>query len=164
MWFFILVELTAFALFLLTFATTQKLDAHLFHQGQATLHPLVGIICTLALLTSSYLVALALIQVKRNQMLLARNLLRFAIVVATIYIGAKLWEYVHLAQLGYGISSNDFYTLYYLTTGFHFMHVILGMLILAYMAHRAGKGAYTPQTHSALSLVPVTGTWSIWSG
>ena len=130
MLFFILMELTVFALFFISFSVTQHINKALFQAGQATLHPVIGIICTLALITSSYLVALAVIQVKQNAAIAARHRLWMALAVASIYILAKSWEYRVLGQEGYGLSTNTFYTLYFFSTAFHFMHVILGMIIL----------------------------------
>jgi nitric oxide reductase NorE protein len=54
----------------------------------------------------------------------------------------KLSEYTALAQHGYDLSSNTFYTLYFFITGFHFMHVLLGMVILTYMAVNAKNKRY----------------------
>ncbi len=147
MWLFILMELTAFGLFFLTFSVTQNLNTAMFQAGQATLHPLIGLICTLALITSSYFVALSLIKVKLDDSKGARNRLWIALAIACIYIVAKMWEYIQLGQLGYDLSTNTFYTLYFFTTAFHFMHVILGMVILTYMAIRAGKNAYSSHDH-----------------
>lgn len=141
------MELTVFALFFVTFSVTQHLNRELFLAGQASLHPLVGLICTLALLTSGYLVALAVNRIKHNDAIAAKRRLWWALIIASIYIVAKYWEYDQLLQLGYNLSTNTFYTLYFFTTGFHFMHVVLGMVILSYMAIQAGKGAYSAEDH-----------------
>ena len=53
--------------------------------------------------------------------------------------GAKLNEYGHLAGLGLGMEHNTFFTLYWILTGFHFLHVLLGMVILAWLAERCRR-------------------------
>jgi nitric oxide reductase NorE protein len=147
MWFFILMELTVFAIFFIGFAVTKNLNPILFQQGQATLHPLVGLLCTLSLITSSYFVALAMSNIKQNNQRAAKQALWLSLLVASIYLVAKIWEYIQLGQAGMGLSSNTFYTLYFFITFFHFMHVLLGMVILIYMARQTGKNVYTESNH-----------------
>jgi nitric oxide reductase NorE protein len=62
--------------------------------------------------------------------------------MATLYIVVKLWEYNQLFQQGFGLSSNTYFTLYFFITAFHFMHVLLGMIILSFIAIKAYKGGY----------------------
>ena len=144
MWFFILMELTVFAIFFIGFAVAERLNPELFAGGRENLHLWVGLVCTLALVISSYFVALAVLRVRENNNPAAKNYLLLALLFACVYLGVKLWEYSQLIELGYGLSTDTFYTLYFFTTAFHFMHVLLGMIILAYMANKAGKGAYSP--------------------
>lgn len=143
MWVFILMELTVFALFFFSFAVIKRLEPELFLLGQATLHPAIGVICTLALITSSYFVALAVISIKQSNSKKTFFHLSTSILVASIYLVAKMWEYVELGSAGYDLSTNMFYTFYFFTTFFHFMHVILGMFILIYMAIQTSKNTYS---------------------
>lgn len=151
MWFFILAELTVFAIFFFAFAVTRQLHPQMFLDGQATLHPIAGVINTLALITSSYLVALGVAKVHQGQQPAAARFLLFALLVAAIYIVTKLWEYQVLWDGGYGISTNTFYTLYFFITFFHFMHVLLGMIILAFIAIKAKDLGYAESTNGFVS-------------
>jgi nitric oxide reductase NorE protein len=144
MWFFILMELTVFAIFFIGFAITQRLQPEIFSDGRATLSAAVGLFCTLALIISSYFVARSVEAVKHGQNIIAKRQLVFALLTASIYIVLKITEYSALVEHGFDISTNTFYTLYFFITGFHLMHVLLGMIILAYMAKRANKNAYQP--------------------
>lgn len=148
MWAFIVMELSVFAIFLIGFAVTQRLYPQMFSLGRSTLDVSVGLFCTLSLIVSSYFVALAVQAIKRRSHLQAMRMLIFALLTATIYLGLKLSEYSSLADLGYGLSSNTFYTLYFFITGFHFMHVLLGMVILAYMAKKAQGDGYSKEDFS----------------
>ncbi|WP_274052440.1 cytochrome c oxidase subunit 3 family protein [Thalassomonas haliotis] len=145
MWFFILMELTVFAIFFIGFAVAERLNPQLFSGGRESLHVWVGLVCTLTLVISSYFVALAVVKVRENNNPAAKKLLLTALLFACVYLGAKLWEYRQLIELGYDLSTNTFYTLYFFTTAFHFMHVLLGMIILAYMALKTGKNVYSQQ-------------------
>jgi nitric oxide reductase NorE protein len=144
MWIFIVMELSVFAIFFIAFAVTQRMHNTMFTEGRATLSASIGFFCTLALIISSYFVALAVEAIKKSQNLTASRQLMLAMLSATVYLVLKLSEYTHLVEQGFDLSSNSFYTLYFFITGFHFMHVILGMIILAYMSIKARKNTYSP--------------------
>ncbi len=116
----------------------------MFLEGRATLNASIGLFCTLALIVSSYFVALAVEAVKQGKNFVASRRLMLALLSATVYLVLKLSEYTTLVGLGYDLSTNTFYTLYFFITGFHFMHVLLGMIILAYMRIKARKDYYIP--------------------
>jgi len=80
----------------------------------------------------------------------ATLLLLAALGSSCVYVVLKLNEYSHLAGLGLGMEHNTFFTLYWILTGFHFLHVLLGMVILGWLAMRCRRGAYGPDEHSGL--------------
>jgi len=142
MWFFILAELTVFAIFFIGFAVSEQLNTDIFAQGKAQLHQTSGLINTLALITSSFFVALALSAMHKTQSKKAVYLILIAKVFASIYISVKIWEYLSLFEQGITIETNSFFTLYFLITAFHLMHVLLGMVILSFIAHSAWHDKY----------------------
>ena len=150
MWFFILAELTVFGLLILVFAVTQALQPQLFHDSRQLLDSSTGLALTLSLLTSGLFAALAQEQVRQARSSRAAWLLLVALLSACIYVGLKLSEYAHLSGLGLGMEHNTFFTLYWILTGFHFLHVLLGMLILAWLALRCRRRSYGPGNRSAL--------------
>lgn len=142
MWFFILAELSVFAIFFIGFAVAEQLNSQMFTDGKALLHPTAGLINTLALITSSLFVALSLGAVHKNNNRLTVRYLVTALLIACIYLVVKLWEYQLLFAQGIDIETNTFFTLYFLITFFHFMHVLLGMVILIFMTIKATKDQY----------------------
>ncbi|MGL1956378.1 MAG: cytochrome c oxidase subunit 3 family protein [Colwellia sp.] len=142
MWFFILAELTVFAIFFIGFAVSEQLNSEMFTAGKTHLHQTSGLINTLALITSSFFVALALQAMHNAKGKLAAKLLISAKVVACIYIVVKVWEYMSLFEQGFDIETNSFFTLYFMITFFHLMHVLLGMVILTYIMLKAAKNSY----------------------
>ena len=139
MWFFILAELTVFALLIVTFAVAQAWQPALFHASRGALDSSIGLALTLSLLTAGLFAALAQEQVRRGRSRWAGWLLLAALLAASVYVGLKLSEYQHLLGLGLGMEHNSFFTLYWILTGFHFLHVLLGMLILAWLAVRCWR-------------------------
>jgi len=145
MWFFILAELAVFGLLIIAFAISEALDPQLFHHSRTLLDTTTGLTLTLSLLTSGFLAAMAVILVRRQQQRRASALLLAALLCASLYIGLKLTEYRHLSAAGLDLEYDRFFTLYWLLTGFHFMHVLLGWVILAFMAIRCWQQAYRGQ-------------------
>ncbi len=142
MWFFILAELTVFAILFIGFAVAEQLNTEMFSQGKAKLHQISGLINTLTLITSSYFVALSLNKMHQGFGKQAANLLVVAKLIASIYIGVKIWEYLSLFEQGINIETNTFFTLYFMITFFHLMHILLGMVILIFIALKAAKNEY----------------------
>jgi nitric oxide reductase NorE protein len=147
MWLVIMMELTVFSLFFIGFAVMKRLEPQMFAQGQSTIHITIGLVCTISLLLSSYLVALALNEAKRGNNAKVTNILRGGLCFAAIYLIAKSYEYALLINAGFDLSTNDFFTLYFLITGFHFMHVVLGCGILFYLHQQSRKQLYGPNEH-----------------
>ncbi|WP_339532672.1 cytochrome c oxidase subunit 3 family protein [Pseudomonas mucidolens] len=150
MWFFILAELSVFAILILAFAVTQVLRPEVFAEGRGQLDTSTGLAMTLSLLTTGWLAALAQQQIRQGQARLAAWLLVAGWLVAGGYVGIKLAEYGHLAKVGLGLEYSTFFTLYWILTGFHFLHVVLGMVILAWLALGCWRGVYAPGRQSGL--------------
>lgn len=143
MWFFILAELTVFAIFFIGFAITENMNIAMFVDGKDKLHKTAGLINTVALITSSFFVALSLLSLQKNREKQVVTFLLLALTFALVYIVVKLWEYDALFNQGIDIETNTFFTLYFLITAFHFMHILLGMVILTYMLISTLKGRYS---------------------
>jgi nitric oxide reductase NorE protein len=150
MWFFILAELSVFAILILAFAVTQRLRPEVFAEGRAQLDTSTGLAMTLSLLTAGLLAALAQQQALADRSRRAAGLLVLGLLVALVYVWIKLSEYGHLAAAGLGLEHSTFFTLYWILTGFHFLHVLLGMVILAWLALRCWRGAYGPGRQSGM--------------
>ena len=152
MWFFILAELTVFAVFFIGFAVAENLNLTMFAEGKAQLHKVAGLINTIALITSSYFVAISLHSMRKNNDKQTVSRLVLALMFALVYVVLKLWEYQALFSQGIDIETNTFFTLYFLITAFHFMHILLGMVILLYMAINVYKGKYRdPESENEFS-------------
>lgn len=150
MWFFILAELSVFSLLLLAFAGAQAWQPELFRAGRGQLDSRWGLLLTVALLGSGWLAALAVHAVRRGRSRQASGWLLAALLLALVYVGLKLHEYGRLADLGLDIEHDTFFTLYWCLTGFHFLHVLLGLLILGWLAQACWRRCYTPQACSGL--------------
>lgn len=129
-WFFILAELTVFAILFFSYSSMYYFKNDLFVTSQQVLHPVAGLVNTIALISSSYFVAIAVIFAKQKHSRHARMAILVAVLLSMVYVVTKLWEYNILISEGYRLSTNTFFMFYFFITGFHFMHVLLGMFIL----------------------------------
>jgi nitric oxide reductase NorE protein len=140
-WMFIFAELAVFGIMLIGFAVARSLDPATFHAGRELLHPWIGLLNTVALISSSYLVATAVHQF-RDKLSGAQWRLWLAVAVSCIYTVGKLYEYVDLYSQGYNLGTDTFFMFYFFLTFFHFMHVILGQIVLMVLAVKIGNGDY----------------------
>ena len=162
MWFFILMELTVFAILFIAFAVTRQIHPQMFIDGQATLHPIAGLINTIALISSSYMVVLAVNSVTSGNQHKARNYLLIAMLCAVVYLVSKIWEYNLLLEQDFGITTNTFYMLYFFISGFHLMHVLLGMVILSAIAIKSHQHGYAVKLNGEKNISGFEAGASYW--
>ncbi len=123
----------------------------LFNQSQLLLDQRAGFINTLVLITSSWFVVQAVHAIRkidRKQAALScSKWLLAAIGMGSIFLIIKLMEFSDKFSQGINLSTNTFYMFYLSLTFFHFLHVILGMVILFAVYLKAKKGGYTLEDH-----------------
>ena len=149
-WIFILAELSVFAIFFAAYAFTRMSNPELFNLYQANLDRGAALINTLALITSSYFVVRAVAAIRVGEGGRCARWLGLAIVMGLVFLGVKGFEYAHHFGQGITLSTNRFYMFYLSLTFFHFMHVILGLVILLAVALKARKGDYDAQDHTGV--------------
>ncbi len=128
MWILILGEIAVFGVFLVGFSVARVLDPQLFDSSRSHLSALIAGINTLVLVTSGFLVAAAVFQRRHNGH--GRLFLAAGMMLGTIFLAIKGVEYTQLFNEGIGIETNTFFRLYFMITGFHALHIVLGLLIL----------------------------------
>lgn len=143
-WFFILAELLAFGVFLVAYAFARASDPALFDAGQLTLDRNAGALNTVLLLTSSFFVVRAVQSAAADAGRRAAAWIAGAFACGTGFVVVKVAEYGEKFAAGMSLSSSPFDMFYLLLTGFHFMHVLLGLVILAALWHGARTGRYGP--------------------
>lgn len=149
-WIFILAELSVFAAFFGAYAFTRMNNVALFNEFQLHLDREAALINTLALITSSYFVVRAVSAIKENHSLACSRWLVAAMGMGAVFLVVKIGEYSHHFAQGINLSTNTFYMFYLSLTVFHFMHVIMGMVILAAVAIKAKKGGYSAREHTGV--------------
>jgi cytochrome c oxidase subunit 3 len=74
--------------------------------------------------------------------------LSIGIALGVLFTGLQAFEYYELiAHYGWSLSGDVFYNTFFMATGFHGFHVVIGTIFLAVCLVRAMKGHFTPESH-----------------
>ena len=149
-WIFIWSELLVFAIFFAGYAIVRANNVELFDSLQPTLDRNAGAINTALLLSASWCVARAVAAIKADQAQRSAHLLMAGILCGGGFLVVKMFEYADKFNHGIDLTTNTFYFFYLALTFFHFMHVILGMVILFAVWNKTRKGGYGAADHHGM--------------
>jgi nitric oxide reductase NorE protein len=134
-WVLIAGDLVMFSIFFITFMYYRSRDADAYAQSQAHLSQMLGAVNTVLMLTSSWFVATAVHSARERAAVRSRSCLIFAILLGAAFCAVKVIEYHEKLAAGITPLTNDFYMFYFMLTGIHCLHVILGIGVLAFMTY-----------------------------
>lgn len=137
LWLFIIGDLIFFALMFAGFAATRAYHPQMVVAGQQTLSPLLALASTIMLLTGSWLVVLATI--RRDEW--SALPLGWGSLAGAGFLVIKSLEYRALFDNGHSLIDNDFYSWYFVLTGYHALHVLVGMLTLYMLGRQMQRNA-----------------------
>lgn len=137
-WVFIGGDLVVFAIFFLTFVWNRAGNPQVFTDSQLLLNRDLGLLNTFLLLTGSLFVAQALRQARLGGAHVA-SLLMAGIFCGLSFCGVKIVEYTQKISAGIGLNTNDFFIYYFMFTGIHLLHVLIGLGALFYTWHRVKR-------------------------
>ncbi|WP_137937101.1 cytochrome c oxidase subunit 3 family protein [Chitinivorax sp. B] len=150
MWFFIFAELLVFGVFFVAYAFTRARHIELFNASQLTLDRVSGAINTVVLITGSYCVVQAVAAVRQGLGRPCCWWLMAGLGCGAVFVAIKLVEFADKLAADITLSTNTFYMFYLSLTFFHFLHVLLGMIILVACAIKAWRGGYSAQDHAGV--------------
>jgi cytochrome c oxidase subunit 3 len=164
MWVFLVTEILFFGGLFATYAVYRNLYPEAFAAASHELLIWAGTLNTVVLITSSLTMALA---VHAAQMGNRRLLLVFLVVtmlLGTAFLGIKAFEYYtgimegHLPGPGFRFEPEHyrhaqiFFSLYYVMTGLHAVHMIIGLGIMAVMLWWSWRGTITAEYASPIEV------------
>ena len=147
LWIFIFAEMLVFGVLFVAYAFTRAYHVELFNESQLTLSRTSGAINTLVLITSSYFVVRGVTAIKQGVSKQCAYWLTGAFLLGGIFISIKLVEFHAKYAADISMSTNAFYMFYLSLTFFHFMHVLMGMIILAFIILKVRRGGYSAQDY-----------------
>ena len=130
-WVFVLGDMTVFALFFGTFMYSRGRNPGAFAAAHADLSVALGTVNTVLLLTSSLLVALGVARVLDGSHRAATRLFTAAAGCGLGFVVVKAVEWTRLFAEGKGVGSGEYFSYYFMFTGIHLGHVLIGLVILA---------------------------------
>lgn len=164
MWVFLGSEVLFFTGFFTLYAAYRVVFPHTFAEAVRHTDLWLGTANTYVLVTASYLVALAVGAIRKDRERRASRLLWAAAGLGVLFLVLKGIEYAHHFSEGLypgayyrnheltGPGARVFFSLYYLMTGLHAIHVIGGIVVLAVLAWQARRGKYSSTWHTPLEL------------
>ncbi len=129
-WIIIFLELITFGAALIAMAYYGNQEQELFHDSSLKLNKTYGMINTIFLLTSGFLMAISVSEIKKGNTKKFNKLLLLTMLFGLFFLGLKSLEYYDKIADGIGIGYNTFFTFYWMLTLFHVIHVIVGLVIL----------------------------------
>jgi nitric oxide reductase NorE protein len=129
-WILILLEVFTFGLSLVGLMYYRVQEPVLFAESSAMLNTTLGGINTIVLLTSGFFMAAAVHSFKEQKISTGTKFTLATIVTGLAFLVIKWQEYGDKLEKGLGLDENMFFTFYWLLTGFHFIHVLVGLVIL----------------------------------
>lgn len=133
LWVFLGGDLLLFGFLFATYLGYRLDDPDAFASSQRLLNTDLGVINTLLLLTSSLCVVLALRATRSGPRELAPRLVLAAICCGLGFVALKAIEYHDKVEAGADPSRDDFFLWYFILTGIHLVHVVLGLGLLTYV-------------------------------
>lgn len=129
MWVMVLGDMVIFAGYFVVFMIYRAMNRQEFLLAQQHLDITVGVTNTVVLLTSSWFVARAVQAVRAGQFEKSTRLVLAGGIGGVLFIALKSYEWVRKIVAGH-TNSEMFYSFYYVITGVHMLHVLIGLIVL----------------------------------
>ncbi len=121
---------------------------------------------TVILVASSFTCQMGVFAAERGNVYGLRRWFALTLLMGTVFVSGQVYEYSQLVHEGLTLSSSPYGSVFYLTTGFHGMHVTGGLIAFVFVLLRSGVGKFTPE--KATSAIVVSYYWHfvdvVWIG
>jgi cytochrome c oxidase subunit III len=159
-------ELMFFAALFAMFFSIRAADYSQWERHFPTLKLPYALVFTTILVLSSVTCQMGVFAAERGDVHALRRWFTLTFVMGLIFVLGQANEYRHLVDEGIKISTDGYGSMFYLTTGFHGLHVIGGLLAFIIYMIRTTLGRFTPA--QATSAIVVSYYWHfvdvVWIG
>jgi cytochrome c oxidase subunit III len=164
MWLFLLTEVLLFGGLFAAYAIYRSTHIDMFYNAHKFLDVRLGALNTFVLIFSSVTMALAIRSVQLGDRRKALVNLGITLVCAGIFLVVKYFEYSHKFHMGQlpgkfytfnGIAGSNphiFFSIYFMMTGLHGIHVLGGIGTIGWMMVRTAKGEFSADYYTPLEL------------
>jgi cytochrome c oxidase subunit III len=114
---------------------------------------LVPTINTIILVSSSFVIHFGDTAIKKNNLKGMQLWYGITALMGAIFLGGQVYEY---STLGYGLTTNVFANCFYIMTGFHGLHVFVGLLLILRVLWRSRRpGEYSATNHTFIEMTEI---------
>jgi cytochrome c oxidase subunit III len=157
MWVFLVTEVLFFGGLFVTYLVYRNWYPDAFTAGSRELLVWAGTTNTFVLITSSLTMALAVHAAQMGNRRLLMLLLMVTMALGCVFLGIKAFEYYtefaehHVPGAGFQFEAAQlqhaqiFFSLYFMMTGLHAIHMIIGLGIMSVMLWWSYRGVITPE-------------------
>lgn len=168
MWLFLVTEVLTFGGLFAGFGLMQNRYPQEFIEAHEHLQRLAGAANTIVLLVSSFTAVMAVLMARSNQGVKCARYLWMTVGFAIVFLCVKAYEYNHKFEEGLlpGIFYSHhgdlipgshgyatFFSFYFMMTGLHGIHVIIGACLMGWLAVRAKRGEFSDRYYTPVDLV-----------
>lgn len=152
MWVFLLSEIMFFTSLIGTYVILRFAHPEQFAAPGEVLNVPLTAINTFVLICSSVTMVKAYAAIERGDQARLKLWLLATILMGSTFVGVQVYEYIHLVHDGFvpmasafGADGGPLYgSTFYLMTGFHGLHVTIGVGALLWILSKAMRGAFSP--------------------
>ncbi len=165
MWIFLLTEILLFGGLFVAYGIFRAWNPEMFLNAHKALDVNLGTINTIVLITSSLTMALSIHAMQLNKRSQTVMFLLMTLIFAAVFLVIKYFEYSHKIELGQlpgkyytytgivGSNPHIFFSVYFAMTGLHGLHVILGMLAIAWVLRRTLRREFSAEYYTPIEMV-----------
>jgi cytochrome c oxidase subunit 3 len=151
-WTFLATEVLLFGGLFTAYTVFRVSDPQMFHTEYLKLNRLFGAVNTAVLICSSLTVALGIAAIRQGKQRILRVCLALTLLLGATFLGVKYAEYSEHFANSQLPRTNNFFSLYYMMTGIHAIHVCAGMAALTTMLVLACRGRFSAEYHNPVEI------------
>ena len=160
MWLFLFTEVLLFGGLFLIYSVYRGMFTPDFHHAAGELNKFMGVTNTFVLLTSSLTMVLSITALQRNNKARSLAFLGATFLLSCTFLVIKFFEWRakyhhhifpgtdHIHELPHG--EGLFFNLYFMMTGLHGIHVVIGMIVMTVVFLKVRSGAVGAGNYSML--------------
>jgi cytochrome c oxidase subunit III len=165
MWVFLATEVLFFGGMFTGYTLYRGTYNDAFAEASRHLDIVLGTINTAVLLCSSLTMAMAVYQAQSNNRRMTMVFLLATMALGALFLGIKFYEYHHKYEEGlipglhfnwpgtaHGPYAAIFYVFYFVMTGVHALHMVVGLGIMTFLLIMTRKGTFTPEYYTPVEM------------
>jgi len=152
-WTFLATEVLLFGALFTAYTVFRMKYPEMFRVEHAKLDRVLGAVNTVVLITSSLMVVFGVDAIKRGKARLFEACFGATILLAGVFLCVKYAEYAAKFHHGIFPRTNLFFSIYFMLTGLHGIHVLLGMGVLSYVIVLSRRGRLSASYYTPAEMV-----------